>query len=320
MDRKENFLRAIHRDAPRWVPGPEDVEMVLERISYDFFEHTYGNGIDSWGVRWVSAAGREALNSYPAEPPPLKALDDLDGFPLSSPLKAELSPESKALLARPHADKLLVGYSELDLHDRAWLLVGMEAFFSGLILEPEKIRRLIRKICDVKLDLVGRFIEAGIEMMMFFDDWGTERGPYMDPQVWREFIKPELARLYELCRQNKLIICQHSCGKVEEFIPDLVELGVDIWNPCQPDVNDLPALKKKYGERITFWGGIDSRILDLGTPEAVTAEVKKRIFELAPGGGYIAAPSQGLPYRPEILQAMNEVIARYGRHFYDRVS
>jgi uroporphyrinogen decarboxylase len=98
----------------------------------------------------------------------------------------------------------------------------------------------------------------------------------------------------------------------------MVDMGAQMWNPCQP-CNDLARLKRAYGPRIVFCGGIDSQFV-LGRPgvtaEEVRAEVRRRIDELADGGGYIAAPSHSVPYDPELLQAMNDEIARYGTACY----
>jgi uroporphyrinogen decarboxylase len=113
-----------------------------------------------------------------------------------------------------------------------------------------------------------------------------------------------------------MIANQHSCGRIEEVFADMVEIGADMWNPCQP-CNDLAMLKTTYGHRMTFMGGIDSQfVLDRPgiTPDGVRAEVRKRIDEMAAGGGYIAGPSHGVPYDQDLIDAMNDEIARYGRY------
>lgn len=310
MDSKENLLRTIFRDKPEWVPNQGDGAVRIIRLN--FTDRPASAGTDSWGTYW-SLKEELGTGTFP-ERHPLKNLDDLDSLPTRDSEKAELTPESKAILENPHEDYLIMGWNELCLFERSWLLLGMEEFMVALLTEPEKVKRLIRGICDIKIILTRKLIEAGAEVIWLGDDWGMEKGPFINPEKWREFIKPELARLYEVCKRENVIIYQHSCGKVEEFIPDLVELGAHIWNPCQPRINDLAGLKKRFGEHITFWGGIDSRTLDLGTPEEVRKEVKLRIDEMAPGGGYIAAPSHGVPFKPENIEAMNEAISLHGRN------
>jgi hypothetical protein len=118
-------------------------------------------------------------------------------------------------------------------------------------------------------------------------------------------------------KDRGILINQHSCGRVEEIIPDIVEMGVTIWNPCQP-CNGLAGLKTEFAGRLAFCGGIDSQfVLDRPgvTTEEVRAEVRRRIDELAEGG-YIAAPSHEVPYEPAVAEAMNDEIVRYERAFY----
>jgi len=114
------------------------------------------------------------------------------------------------------------------------------------------------------------------------------------------------------------MVWQHSCGKIESVFGDMVEMGAQVWCPCQP-CNDLALLKRKYSGKITFSGGIDSQFV-LARPGVTTddvrVEVRKRISDMAAGGGYIAGPSHGVPYDPEIIAAMNDEINTYGRDYY----
>jgi uroporphyrinogen decarboxylase len=110
------------------------------------------------------------------------------------------------------------------------------------------------------------------------------------------------------------MVVQHSCGCNGPILGDLVEMGLDVWHPCQPTSNDLAALKQKFVGRLTFYGAINSYVLDRGTPDDVRAEVRLRIRQLASGGGFIAAPSHGVPYRQENLDAMAAEVARTGRY------
>ena len=117
-----------------------------------------------------------------------------------------------------------------------------------------------------------------------------------------------------------MIVNQHSCGKIDAIFEDIVQMGADMWNPCQP-CNDLAGMKRRFSGRIAFCGGIDSQFV-LDNPRAtaadVRAEVRMRIDTLAGGGGYIAEPSHVVPYRQEIMDAMKDEILTYGREFYAR--
>ena len=119
-------------------------------------------------------------------------------------------------------------------------------------------------------------------------------------------------------KKRNIIIDQHSCGRIEEVFADIVEMGADIYNPCQP-CNNLKELKQKFNGKIAFEGGIDSQFVlskDGVTQEEIRAEVRKRIDELAEGGGYIAVPSHSVPYDDKIVATMIDEISVYGKKVF----
>ena len=157
-----------------------------------------------------------------------------------------------------------------------------------------------------------------MDILWYGDDWGTQSDLFLPPDVWRQIIKPHTRRIYECLKNRDIIINQHSCGKIEKVFADIVEMGANVWNPCQP-CNDLAGLKKASSGQIAFCGAIDSQfVLDKPgvTTSEVRAEVRRRIDELAAGGGYIAGPSHGVPYDQELIDAMNDEIDVYGRAVY----
>jgi uroporphyrinogen decarboxylase len=147
---------------------------------------------------------------------------------------------------------------------------------------------------------------------MFGDDYGTQKGLIMSPACWREFIKP---RLGAMCRRVKTagkFVFLHSCGNVRGLLPDLIECGVDVLNPFQPEVMDLADVKREFGDRLTFYGGISTqRTLPLGTPEQTREEVRRLSSVIGRGGGYIVAPAHAIPAdaRPENVAAMIESVS-----------
>jgi uroporphyrinogen decarboxylase len=216
---------------------------------------------------------------------------------------------------------LVEGFVEMGLFARSWLLLGMEEAMMAYLTEPEEMTSLLRALADYKIALLQKFHEvAKLDMVWYGDDWGTQENLFLPPAVWRAIVKPQTQRIYDCMKSLGIMINQHSCGKIESIFGDVVEMGATMWNPCQP-CNDLAGLKKQFGERIGFCGGIDSQFV-LARPgvtaEEVRREVRRRIDEMASGGGYIAQPSHSLPYNPELLAAMNDEIARYGREFYER--
>jgi uroporphyrinogen decarboxylase len=130
-----------------------------------------------------------------------------------------------------------------------------------------------------------------IDAVYFGDDWGQQRGLQMGPKLWREFIYPVLMRMYRSVHDGGRYVFIHSCGDVDELIDDLITIGVNCFNPFQPEVMDVPALLKKYRRRLTFHGGLSTQnTLPYGTVGQVKAETN-RLLELGRKGGYIFAPA-----------------------------
>lgn len=161
----------------------------------------------------------------------------------------------------------------------------------------------------------------GVDIVLTGDDFGTQRGMLIYPQIWRRIFKPRYARVFrELKELNPAIkIAYHSCGSIVPIIPDLIEIGLDILNPLQPRAAGMDGkiLKKKYGDRLSFFGAIDEqKVLPFKSPEEVKEEVRVKISDLAPGGGYILAPAHNIqPDTPlENIFAMYEAVNEHGRY------
>jgi len=266
-------------------------------------------GKDAWGVMWKTRETRSG--GFPVFHP-IKDPDEIDVYSTPSPEDPSLLDDAKRLISEIDRNNVVVaGDNGWGLFERAWLLVGMERLFLWSFLYPDAVKELIEKIAYVKIRLTERLIEEiGVDMIMYGDDWGMEDRLLFSPKWWRVFIKPWQKRLYRIAKDNDVLVYQHSDGKVEELIPDLIEIGVDILN-IQRECNDWYEIKRKYGKRITLWGGVSARTLDHGTPEDVMREVKECI-ELGRDGGIILAPGHSLKYPKKNLEAMREAWLKYG--------
>jgi uroporphyrinogen decarboxylase len=154
-------------------------------------------------------------------------------------------------------------------------------------------------VCSSDLDYNIKVIEnaasLGVDCVHLGDDWGSQNSLLISHDMWNEFLKPRLKRTCLAARNKGLLVSLHSCGKVDELFPDMIECGVDVFDPFQPEVMDIYAQREKYRGRLAFWGGLSvQKTLPLGTPEEVTTESKRLLTEMAPGGGYIFSPSHSL--------------------------
>ncbi len=317
MKARENILRAIRHDRPRWVPnGMEAVVMIGSPV----VERPTHAGRDAFGVRWELEGGAQG-GTFPARGG--HTVTDLAAWRRQVRLpdldRLDWTAVRSQAAAVDREERLVCGFVEMGLFERAYLLLGMEAALVASVEEPDLMLELVSAVADYKVRLVERFHEAArLDMLWYGDDWGTQESLFLPPAAWRRIIRPGTQRIYAALKSRGILVNQHSCGRIASVFADMVEMGADIWNPCQP-CNDLAALKKQYGGRICFCGGIDSQfVLDKPgvTPAEIRAEVRRRIDQLAGGGGYIAAPSHTVPYKQELVDAMNDEIADYGKAFY----
>ena len=314
MTKKENLLRAIGHREPQWVPN--GMESVIT-IGSPVVERPDAAALDAFGVSWSLETGAEGGTFPTPKGNPISDLTlwreqlvvpDLDAI--------DWEPVRQQAAQVDRREFLVGGFVEMGLFERSYLLLGMDEALVAYLTQTSEMADLISAIADYKIALIETFDDAiGMDILWYGDDWGTQSDLFLPPDIWRMTIMPHTQRIYECLKQRDIIINQHSCGRIEKIFPDLIRMGADVWNPCQP-CNDLAGLKKEYGERIAFCGGIDSQFV-LAKPgvtaDEVRGEVRRRIDEMAAGGGYVAGPSHSVPYDQVLIDAMNDEIAVYGR-------
>jgi uroporphyrinogen decarboxylase len=182
----------------------------------------------------------------------------------------------------------------------SYRILGLEHFLECLIIAPDIVREVVRRVEEFYLGVNERIFEAAAGMLdiyYFGNDLGTQRALLMSPAMIREFLAPSFKRLIDQAKSCGLKVMFHSCGAVSEMIPLFVELGIDALDPVQVGAAGMdPArLKAAYGDRIAFHGGLDTQgVLPFGSPGDVKAGTEKLLEIMKPGGGYIFGPSQEL--------------------------
>jgi len=197
---------------------------------------------------------------------------------------------------RDHAEVFRLSDIGFSLFERAWTLRGMENLLMDMYLQPDFVEELLDRILEFNLAILRHVVELPIDGCRFGDDWGNQRAVMMGPALWRRFLKPRLAKQYAVAHEHRKPVFIHSCGAVAELFPDLIEIGVDCFNPFQPEVMDVYAMKRKYGNRLSFYGGMSTqRTLPFDTPTGVREEAKRLMRECGRRGGYILAPAHDTP-------------------------
>ena len=210
------------------------------------------------------------------------------------------------------------------IYEWAQGLRGWGQFMMDLAGNPEFAGALLDKLVEANIQRLKQVlpaVEGYVQIVQTGDDLGIQTGPQLSPKLYREIVKPRHKWLYQYLREHTdAYIFIHTCGSVYEFIPDFIEMGIDILNPVQVSAKnmDTKKLKDEFGKDVTFWGGgcDTQKVLPFGTPSEIKEEVKKRIEGLAPDGGFVFTQvhniQAGIP--PENIMAMYEAVKNFGKY------
>mgnify|MGYP000297663730 CR=1 FL=1 len=300
------------------VFADSSVEMKEEERGWSFF--------DPWGVKWLMP--RKGGLYFDMVYHPLSHATswiDIRDYDWPDPDKLVHIKAVKNSLrkARSESDRAVVLHLSEGIMERAAWLMGYERFYIQLARNSSLVLGVISKVLECKMALweqVLNGVEDCVDIIAEADDLATQKGPMIAPAFYRKNIKPLHKELFTFLhkRAPHARLFFHTCGSVYDFIPDLIDVGVDILNPVQVSAAkmDTKVLKKEFGNDLCFWGGgVDTqRILPRGSPEEVKAEVKRRIEDLAPGGGFVFATVHNIQadVPAENIIAMYQTLREYG--------
>jgi len=269
-----------HLDLPIRMSGPQSVKPLYAS------PQEFGSRIeDEFGVVWTTSQ----LDRGSPIGPCLTELD-LAGYTFPDPTAAyrfehlgRWCEENKA-----HYTILWVG----DLWERATFMCGMERLLLYVAAEPDFVDRLLKGLADYILRTMDvLFDRFAFDCIALSDDYGTQRSMLISPAAWRRFVKPRLAEIFAAAKRAGRAVFLHSCGNVRAVVPDLVELGLDILHPIQPEALDVFELKTAFGGDLTLCGGLGTQdLLVRAGPGEIREEVRRLKRQLGSGGGYILEP------------------------------
>ena len=292
-----------HYGGPAWR---ERIQDHILRVTVDWEpRRDLGNGrfADIYGTIWQSGNPVHVVEPV-LKQPTLKGYTIPDLAPQVRNLPAHRSKDHTALpmlsydeardafLARRDKTFTCVGYG-FGVFEAAWMMRGYEDFFSDLVAEPAFAQELLERLTESHLALLDELLKLPCDGVIFSDDYGDQRGVIIGPRLWRQFVKPCVARLYARAHAAGKITLQHTCGSVFDIIPDLIEIGLDVLQSLQPEAMPVYEIKKRYGRDLRLWGGLGTQqLLPFGTPREIRAEVRRLKRELGAGGGYVLTSSK----------------------------
>jgi uroporphyrinogen decarboxylase len=218
-------------------------------------------------------------------------------------------------------DYFVIGDCELSIFELCWQLTGLEKYMMAMALEEPWLEALSDRVGKWTTGLALQMARLGVDALWFGEDLGTQRSTLMSPDMWRKLFRPRYERIFDCIRKERpdILIIMHSDGAVAPLLDDFIEMGVDVFNPLQPNVpgSDPQELKDNFGDRIAFFGGIDLQgLLPSGNVDAIRAEIKRRCDILGKGGGYLLAPAHIIQadVRPETVKVMIETARELGKY------
>ena len=201
------------------------------------------------------------------------------------------------------------------LFETAWRLRGFENFMVDLVRRGELVDYLLDQLTGMLIENVLILAQAGVDILLLDDDVAMPTGLLVSPATWRTYFKDRMARAIRIAREEspELLVFYHCDGNFTKLIPDLVDIGVNVINPVQPDCMNAAAIKQEFGDRLAMWGTVgNARLWDEGTPDQVRAEVRRCIETLGPEG-LLLAPAYDIDYTPfENITAFIEAVDTYG--------
>lgn len=272
-------------------------------------ERRPSESMDAWGVRWAADAEGGWVIEHP-----LAGLDDLRNFRPENVLERIDWDKVSVMIKQVQEQACVASYQNALLFERAWALLGFERFLYEMVDQPLAAEAFLDAITEVQCAIARRYIELGVDVARTGDDWGSQRGLLFSPAMWRRMIKPRLAAIWKIYQEHGIPIIHHSCGAIQPVIGDLVDLGLDVLNPIQPEAMDIAFIAKEYGQQLSFYGGISvQKTLPYGTPEEIRREVRFCVENLGKQGGYIIAPAQAVTsdVPAENVRALFEAMQTY---------
>lgn len=246
---------------------------------------------------------------------------DIEEYSFPDPYAPGRFEKAKRDIGRYGKDFFIIGDVEITLFEMAWHLTGMEKYMIAMLCNEPWLDLLNDRVEEWSTGLALQLVKEGVDAIWLGEDLGSQTSTLISPEDWRSRFKPRHKRMIETIRTENpdIIIIMHSDGAVAPLLDDFIQIGVDVYNPVQPNVSgsDPVELKKKYGDKICFFGGIDQQsLLPSGDINMIRAEIRERISILGKNRGYLLAPAHIL--QPDVstctIQEMIQAVKEFGSY------
>jgi len=286
------------------IPGKQPVEPREPDFWLAYYDHSFkpGTTFTLYGV--AHEPGSEACYHMTKMYHPLEnmtALEELAAYPYPQFTDTPSPVQLQAVSEMHEQGQFAMGNMQCTVWETAWYARGMEVLMMDMLTEPELAEFVLDKVTDNAMKNAVSFAKAGADGLYLGDDIGMQSSPMMSLELYRQYLKPRLKRVIDAARavNPEILVFYHSCGHATPFIRDLIEAGVDVLNPIQPESMDWESICREYRDEISFCGTLGTQtLMPFGTPEEIRGMVNHHLDMVGPRGGLLICPTHVL--EPEV--------------------
>jgi uroporphyrinogen decarboxylase len=331
---RENFKRTIEFKSPHYVPciirvdldwlheknqaKADQIRELQNRFPLDILdwldvtqnlsepENNEGikRWVDEWGTGWQDDGFGAKAEFYPLR----EGYHQLNNYSFPNPnLPGRF--DQVDLQLKNRGDRYVLASVWFTLFERLWMLRGFDNILIDPYLDKNDFRQLRDQIVEYNLAIIDHWLQRKVDGIFFSDDWGSQRALLINPEDWRKFYKPSYQKMFDRVRSGGAHVWMHLCGNIEDILPDLIDIGLNVLNPVQPQAMDMKLLSREFGSKVCFYGGVDVQgTMIYETPNDVKDEIHKLVNLFGSfNGGYIGGTSHSImPETP-----LDNVIALY---------
>jgi len=319
MTKRENFRKTIEFDKPAYLPHLFDINFdflreknpakeskiieLLDLLGSGGFNYCWCwldksetidgtvHKVDEWGTKWLDA-GLGMITTYHPIEAGYEHIGNVNFPDPGDQRRFEFA--DSILIDRP--DRYIVGALWFSLFERLWMLRGMENLLVDPYTDPDAFFDLKERVMQVNMGIIDEWLKRDVDAVYFSDDWGSQCSLLIDPDDWRKLYKEDYERMFKRVRQAGKHVWMHLCGNIISIIPDLIEIGLNVLNPVQPQAMDVNELGRRFGGKVCFNGGMDVQgTMINGTADDIRREFRNLVDVFGSyNGGYIANTSHAI--------------------------
>ncbi|MEG1754423.1 MAG: uroporphyrinogen decarboxylase family protein, partial [Christensenella sp.] len=274
--------------------------------------------IDEWGVGHKRGSVEHFTHMYPPMGD-FETPQEVQNYPFPDMLCDERWQSVRLQNEAAHKDNRATAFFAVQVFEPAWYLRGLDNLLVDMLTDHDMAFACMNKMTEIQCKIAAKAAQCGVDIIVFGDDVGTQRALMLSLDAWREWIMPATAATIKAAKavNPDVLAFYHSDGVIDEIIPDLIKIGVDILNPIQPECVNPIRLKELYGDKLSFWGTIGTQTtMPFGTENEVRENVRKMIETVGEGGGFCVAPTHLL--EPEVpwanINAFVSAVNDFGKY------